>query len=394
MKKILLISTLYKPNVGGIENSIHHLAIEYEKLGYCVDVVASDRNNVTKEKLPLLEKVSSNISIYRYATSKSSILNFFYSMTSLYSLLKKLTKNEGYEFIVARSSLSVIACAFAKLKNINYLLPGVAKFQSNSSNIVTSLSIHRKLRFKLSNSYNHTLQYIAVRCATKNFVFSDNMKKQVNEALGVLVNTPILKPGVDKSRFYNISAQCRNDLRIRHALPIDKKVILGLGRFVKAKGFHVVIEALKHLPDEYCVCLVGHGAEYDMYNDLAKKNNVTDRLFIKPPTDKPEEYYQLADFFAMTSTYEPLGQTILEAQACGLPIIALDPRKLNITTAIYEVTDKDTRGLCEQNNAEALAEVIVSTDRLNTSSNINREDISKYAHKNFSWGTLALSLRN
>lgn len=394
MKKILLISTLYKPNVGGIENSIHHLAIEYEKQGYCVDIVASDRNNVTEEKLPLLEKVSSNISIYRYSTSKNSILNFFYSVTSLYSLLKKLTKNGSYEFIVARSSLSVIACALAKLKSINYLLPGVAKFQSNSSNVVTSLSIHRKLRFKLSNSYNHILQYIAVRCATKNFVFSDNMKKQVNEALGVVVNTPILKPGVDKLRFYNISAQCRNDLRIRHALPIDKKVILGLGRFVKAKGFHIIIEALSYLPDEYCVCLVGHGAEYDMYNDLAKKNNVSERLFIKSPTDKPEEYYQLADFFAMTSTYEPLGQTILEAQACGLPIIALDSRKLNITTAIYEVTNKDTRGLCEQNNAPDLAKVIVSTDKLNKLSNINREDISIYAHKQFSWGTLALNLKN
>ena len=40
-KSVLLLSSSYLPNIGGVENSIRHLAEEYEAKGYHVDIVSS-----------------------------------------------------------------------------------------------------------------------------------------------------------------------------------------------------------------------------------------------------------------------------------------------------------------------------------------------------------------
>lgn len=391
-KKVLLISILYKPNVGGIENSIHHLAIEYEKLGYEVDILSSDRNNVSSESLKLSENISDNIKLFRYKFYRNGIYGFFKTYNELYNLINTLTNRANYDVVIGRSSLSVIACRHVGIKNVTYLLPGVVKYQSNESNLYSKISFIKSLRLRLSNAYNHILQYIAVRCSYKNFVFSKNMDLQVKNALGIEVNKPIMKPGVDTKRFFVIENNEKKMIRIKLNIPEDKKIILGLGRFVKAKGFDAVINSLQYLPDDYVVCLVGHGVELSVYKELVNKLKISDRVIIKNPTLKPEDYYQLADFFAMSSTYEPLGQTILEAQACGLPIIALDSKGMDVITAINEVTNENTRELYKKNDGEYFAKAILNMNTRLEKEEISCKSISEYAYDKFSWKVLAENL--
>lgn len=391
-KKVLLTSTLYRPNIGGIENSLHHLAIEYEKLGYLVDIVSSDRNNQSKEHLKNFEQVNNNICLYRFKSMHKNLFGVFQGYLEQYKMLKKLSlSNAPYEMVLARSALSVIACRHAGLDNVNYLLPGVALYQSNENNLYSKISFLKRIKVFMSNKYNHYLQYIAVRLASKNLVFSNNMLVQVKSALRLTVNSPIVKPGVDSKRFYLADERTKKLLRQKLNLPQDKKIVLGLGRFVRAKGFEIVIEALKYLPKEYVVCLVGHGIELSTYNELALRYGVVENLIILSATSKPEEIYQASDFFAMTSSYEPLGQTIIEAQACGLPIIALNPSSLDITTAINEVTIEYSRELCNEGDGKGFSNSILKMNQ-----RIEKDDeriaISEYARKTFSWHALANKL--
>ena len=41
-KTVLLASNLYRPNIGGIENSLYHLSLSYQEMGYEVIIFASD----------------------------------------------------------------------------------------------------------------------------------------------------------------------------------------------------------------------------------------------------------------------------------------------------------------------------------------------------------------
>ena len=92
MKSILITSNAYYPNIGGIENSLRYLAQAYVKQGYRVDVVISDVNNVTDEKLAEFEELD-GLNIHRYATTHELpiVLRPFsgvWSLKALYALLK------------------------------------------------------------------------------------------------------------------------------------------------------------------------------------------------------------------------------------------------------------------------------------------------------------------
>ena len=392
-RKVLLVSTLYRPNIGGIENSLYHLALEYESLGYQIDIVSSDRNNQSLEILKSFEKVNNNISLYRYKSEHEKFLGIFKSYFNQYKMLKNLlVLSESYNVILARSALSVIACRHAGFKRVIYLLPGVSLYQSNEKNLYSKTTLLKKIKVFISNKYNHCLQFVAVRLAHRNLVFSDNMSIQVKNALSVNVDSPIVKPGVDPERFYPVDDSMKQRLKQKLNLPKDKKIILGLGRFVKAKGFDIIINSLKYLPKDYIVCLVGHGVESETYRDLALSLEVSENLFIFPPTSKPEDFYKASDFFAMTSSYEPLGQTIIEAQACGLPIIALNPDTLDVITAINEVTTEYTREICDHQDGKELSNSIIKMNHRVEAGRVTKYDTSEYAFKTFSWNKLAISL--
>ncbi|MFA0116640.1 glycosyltransferase family 4 protein [Vibrio breoganii] len=392
-KKVLLTSILYRPNIGGIENSLYHLALEYKELGYSVEIVSSDRNNQSEEHLDSFEKIDNNISCYRYKSMHKNLFGVFRNYLNKYKILKKLSVSSSpYDMVLARSALSVIACRHAGLVNVLYLLPGVSLYQSSGNKLFSKMSFLKRMKVFVSNKYNHYLQYIAVRLASKNLVFSNNMLVQVKSALNINVNSPIVKPGIDSNRFHLVAENTKSLLREKLNLPLDKKIVLGLGRFVKAKGFEILIEALKYLPKEYVVCLVGHGIEEPTYNELALHYGVSEKLIILPATAKPEEVYQASDFFAMTSNYEPLGQTIIEAQACGLPIIALNPSTLDITTAIDEVTIDFSRELCNVNDGKGFSNSLLKMNQRLETGGVDRTAISEYARKTFSWHTLAKKL--
>lgn len=98
-------------------------------------------------------------------------------------------------------------------------------------------------------------------------------------------------------------------------------VVLGVGRFVRRKGFHTLIEAVAGIPNAY-LWIVGDGEERENLQKEARELGVFDRIRFFGWQKSAAPYLAACDVFCMPSTHEPLGNVILEAWGVGKPVVS------------------------------------------------------------------------
>ncbi len=131
-----------------------------------------------------------------------------------------------------------------------------------------------------------------------------------------------LRNGVDLERFV---PEDRADARRRLGLPVEGRYLLSVGHLIERKGHHIAIEALPHLPG-VTLLIAGAGPEEAALKDLARRLGVADRLRwagVVPQTEL-KWWYSAANVLALCSSREGWANVLLEAMACGTPVIATD----------------------------------------------------------------------
>lgn len=102
--------------------------------------------------------------------------------------------------------------------------------------------------------------------------------------------------------------------------------LLFVGRLDRDKGADVAVNALRHLPDEATLSVIGPGsvAQRAELEDLAEAAGLSGRVFFGArPRSELASQYAAADVFLFPSRWEePFGLTPLEAMACGTPVVA------------------------------------------------------------------------
>lgn len=169
----------------------------------------------------------------------------------------------------------------------------------------------------------------AMHRATKLFSVSESLKRNVAERLGIAGDkVTVVGNGVDTKKFLRIP---QSEARRRLGIPLDAKVVLGVGGLVPRKGFHRVIPLIGELRERHpnlLYLVVGGGAtQANMLRDLktlAERHGVGKAVRFCGPK-RPEElstYYSAADVFALATEHEGWANVFLEAMACGLPVIS------------------------------------------------------------------------
>ncbi len=110
-------------------------------------------------------------------------------------------------------------------------------------------------------------------------------------------------------------------------LPADRPIVLGVGNLSEGKGFHILVEAVarlrSHRPD-VLLLLVGEGPYRSVLEKQIRELGISDnvRLIGSQPHDRLALWYSAANVFCLPSSKEGCPNVVLEAMACGLPVIA------------------------------------------------------------------------
>ncbi len=187
--------------------------------------------------------------------------------------------------------------------------------------------------------------WAAARCAAI-ITVSAALKRRL-AALGVAEQrVTVLRNGVDLDTFRPLA---RPALRAR--LGLDGPTVLSAGLLVEAKGHHLAIEALTRLAGVQLV-IAGDGPMARELRALAERLGVSERVRFTGNLARADliEYYNAADALVLASAREGMPNVVLEALACGTPVVAAD------VGGVAEIVDSPHAGvLLAERSAAALA---------------------------------------
>jgi UDP-glucose:(heptosyl)LPS alpha-1,3-glucosyltransferase len=109
--------------------------------------------------------------------------------------------------------------------------------------------------------------------------------------------------------------------RARLGLADAEVAYLLVGSGYARKGVPAAIRALARLPRHARLVVVGRDKNPRRYAALAARAGVADRIVFAGPQQDPRPYYGAADVFVLPTLYDPLSNAVLEALACGLPVL-------------------------------------------------------------------------
>ena len=174
---------------------------------------------------------------------------------------------------------------------------------------VTWIPRYRRPRRQIQWAAERAAAIVAVSQALKGSV----------ESMGVNPDRiTVLRNGVDLERF-----RPRDRTAIRAKLGLKGPVWLTVGNLVELKGVHLAIEALAGVPDA-TLLIAGNGPEEHKLRGLVERLGLGMRVRFLGTIPHAElcEYYNSADAMMLASSREGMPNVVLEAMACGTPVVA------------------------------------------------------------------------
>lgn len=137
-----------------------------------------------------------------------------------------------------------------------------------------------------------------------------------------LIHLPL---GVDTRVFQPASAPARREIRERLGLPADRPVLLYVGRFSPDKDTALLLRAWMKIgqrrKEPWAGVMVGDGQMTEVVEAFTRHHaNVRRVPFVKNP-EELADWYRAADLLIHPGRWETFGLVLLEAQACGCPVV-------------------------------------------------------------------------
>ena len=302
-----------------------------------------------------------------------SLLGFTYFI-SLLGCVREMDKNFSFDLIHAHTAYPDGFAAGLLARTLKR--PAVVTLHGSDVNVNFKRYLWRRLGlWALSNAD----QVIAVGHA---------LRRTVVEEYGADGDkVKVIPNGVDVGRFAPIP---RVDAAKRLGLENDRSRILYVGGIKKSKGIDYLLSAAKRLVETVDrrleLFLVGEGEYEQQAKLLANKLEITDLVHFagKQPNQEIPLWMNACDVLVLPSLSEGFGVVLIEAMACGRPVIATR------CGGPEDIVNADTGILVPPGDEAALANAL--HDALSGECQFDPERIRKYAMDNYAYDRIAPSI--
>ncbi len=237
-----------------------------------------------------------------------------------YKMLKKLINEGGYDIIHCHTPVGGLLARMASRK--------VRK--RGTKVFYTAHGLHF---FKGAPLKNWLIYYpVEKHYAKKTDVLITINQEDYQRASKFKARKTVYVPGVgiDTSRFgrnESVRVPKREELHIAE----DEFVILSVGELIKRKNYEVVLEALSQLKKDGRISgirylISGDGVLLDNLRSETEKLGLSDHVVFLGYRRDVEELCNCSDLFVFMSHQEGLPVALMEAMACGLPVICSNTR--------------------------------------------------------------------
>jgi len=284
-------------------------------------------------KYSFVKRQNGNITEYELTTGKSfPVINQLKYLNDTYRFIRKeiLSKNK---IDIIHSHLSYPAGFLATIIQKRKKIPCVLTEHTWIEKYFRS-SIH-----KLCVLY--TLKHVSSVVAVSRALV-DDITRYCKRPVHVIPNV------IDFNKF-----SLTDPLRKENKLNIG--ILGGMGNY--RKGLDILIKAVSLINDMDLIVHIGGDGKYlGTFRDLARELGVESKCIfygeIKP--ESIQDFYSGLDFYVLPSRDETFGVVVIEAMACGLPVIATR------CGGPEEIITKETGVLIEKENPGELAQAIRS----------------------------------
>lgn len=370
--KILYLLQFFIPawRFGGVVQFAYNIAKGMVQRGHDVTVFSTDAFELgrrIKEKTNIIDgiKITYFKNINNYLASKLRIVQP--------RLLKKELKDhiKDYDIIHLLDIYSIStywAYKYAKRHKIPYFITTNGVLSDHS----------QKNRGIIKKIFNIIIKKVLLN-AQSVIVQTESEEKDCTE-FG-LNNLNRIKIGINLSEFSKLPP--KTIFRKKYNIKDDDIIVLFLGRINEVKGIKYLIEAISYIKNsKVLLYIVGPKNSYlNLLQKQIQEYKISDRVIVIDGLydDAKLEAYMGADIYCLPSIYDCAPNTLLEACACGLPIIT------TTSNGLFEIARDGAGIVVDPGDSKALRNAIL--DLIRNRNKMKQLGIKgkKIIQKNFDW---------
>jgi len=354
--KICIFTETYYPVMGGGETQAQLLAEGLIARGHSV-LLITRRSDATLEK----HERYGELDVYRLAPVGNGQLKKWGLILSSLPALIRLRNRYDLIFVSGYRIIGVTASIIGKLLRKPVVLKADSQGEMSGDFFESGLKkfgiSHKSLLFRLFLGFRNAI----LKKADAFSAISPEIASEFSSN-GIPLNQIHLIPNsVDINNFKTVEPGQKVLIREKLNLPQSKTIAIYTGRLVSYKGLPLLLRVwndIRRKHENVLLILAGTGG-LDIHNcenelrSYVKSEGMEEQVLFTGVIRNVPEYLQASDLFIFPTEDDAFPSSIVEAMACGLPVIATPVGAIkNI------ITDRETGLLIQPGNAEQLFQAL------------------------------------
>jgi glycosyltransferase involved in cell wall biosynthesis len=299
--------TVFVPSLagGGAEKMMVNLANEFASRDYDVDIVLATAEG------PFVDRVAADVNIVDLNAPEPPGFNLLGAVPGLVQYLRRVRPSAMLSALNRSNIVSILSTTLARTETTV-----VVSERNHLSRYLEHASKKERVAIPklISATYPRADSVVAISSGV-----ADDLAKRVNlprKNIDVIHN-PAFSPEIAQKSMEPVS---------HPFLDSDAPVVIAVGSLTVQKDFLTLLRAFNRLYAERDarLLILGEGEQRETLETEMRKLGI--KKFVDMPgfVDNPYPYMRRSDVFTLSSAWEGFGNVVVEALACGCPVVSTD----------------------------------------------------------------------